>query len=215
MRLLQRAHGRPAAAREPADAFGLILWENVCYLADDGRRRAAFALLKRTVGLDPRAILAAPQRALLAVTSHGIQAAQFADKLRECARIARDDLEDDLDELVRGPVPAAKKALRRFPGIGEPGAEKILLLAAKRPFLAPESNGLRVLVRLGLCPDRGAYAATYRAARAVAAEQLGDDAAVLAAAHRLLRRHGQEVCKRSDPLCGACVLAAGCAYARG
>ena len=75
-------------------------------------------------------------------------------------------------------------------------------------------DALRVLVRLGIVPDRGGYAAMYRAARAAAAEQLGDDPAALAAAHRLLRRHGQEICKRADPLCGACVLAAGCAYAR-
>ncbi len=72
------------------------------------------------------------------------------EKLREAARIALDDFAGGLDGIVREPVPNAKKALRKFPGIGEPGAEKVLLFRGRHPTLGPESNALGVLGRLGV-----------------------------------------------------------------
>src|SRR5262249_23655842 len=68
-----------------ADAWEMILWENVAYLADDERRRQAFQTLKKRVGIKPEQILAASDEALLEVTRHGTMAAEFADKLRKCA----------------------------------------------------------------------------------------------------------------------------------
>src|SRR5262249_58957930 len=89
--------------------------------------------------------------------------------LRACAAIVADDLDGELEAIVRGPVDRAKRALRRFPSIGEPGAEKILLFAGAAPLLAPESNGLRVLGRLGLIREEKSYARMYAAARPLAA----------------------------------------------
>ena len=43
----------------------------------------------------------------------------------------------------------ARRALKRFPGIADPGADKLLLFAGVTPYLALDSNGLRVLLRLG------------------------------------------------------------------
>jgi endonuclease-3 len=43
----------------------------------------------------------------------------------EIARICRDDFAGDLNCILAQPFGQAKKALRRFPCIGEPGAEKI------------------------------------------------------------------------------------------
>ena len=39
--------------------------------------------------------------------------------------------------------------LKKFPAIGDPGVDKILLLTRTEPVMALDSNGLRVLVRLG------------------------------------------------------------------
>src|SRR5262249_3459413 len=132
-----------------AGPWEMILWENVAYLADDDRRRQAFQTLKKRVGVRPEQILSASDEALLEVTRHGIMAEQFADKLRKCARIALEDFDGDLDAVLKWPLPKARKALRKFPGIGEPGAEKILLFTRTQPVLALESNGLRVLLRVG------------------------------------------------------------------
>ena len=97
-------------------------------------------------------------------------------------------------------------------GIGEPGAEKILLFLRRQPFLAPESNGLRVLVRLGVCPEGMSYTATYAAAREVAQQAPGDDFDLLLTARYCLRRHGKEICRRKTPRCGACALNGVCPF---
>ncbi len=205
-------HYGPPAAPLPSGPFELILWENVAYLADEERRAEAFALLKKRVGTTPGQILDAPTAALRAVAAHGILPERFAGKLREVAQIALDEFDGDLEAVVTGPVPKAKRALRKFPGIGEPGAEKILLFLKRHPTLAPESNALRVLMRLGIVREERSYAANYAAAQRAAAMELGDDFDVLITAHRLLRQHGQTLCRRSAPACSRCPLAPECLY---
>ncbi|HWY25783.1 MAG TPA: hypothetical protein VNX47_12740, partial [Nevskia sp.] len=97
----------------------------------------------------------------------------------------------------------------------EPGAEKILLFTRQQPLLAPDSNALRVMVRLGLCAEHRNYAATYAGARAVAQQQLPGNIDTLIDAHQLLRLHGQTLCRRSGPDCQRCPLAPHCTFAAG
>jgi endonuclease-3 len=195
-----------------ADAWEMILWENVAYLADDDRRRQAFQTLKKRVGTDPEQILAASDEALVEVASHGILAEQFAEKLRKCAQIHRDEFKGDLGAVLMWPTAKAKQALQKFPGIGGPGAEKILLFTRTNAVLALESNGLRVLLRLGFGEDKKSYSTTYCLVQEAVTTEPGEDYAWLIQAHLLLRRHGQELCRRSEPLCDQCPLAADCAY---
>lgn len=209
-----RRHYGPPAPPPMTDPFELVLWENVAYLAPPARRREAFELLRSTIGTNPTAILAATRRALERVTAHGILKSTFATKLIECARIAIGELGGDIGPATRGPIAAAKRALRSFPGIGEPGAEKILLFSGQQALLAPDSNGLRVLVRLGVVQEQGSYARTYAASRAVA-EGLSADPKVMQEAHLLLQQHGRTLCKSTSPRCEICPLGHTCAYARG
>jgi len=196
-----------------SDPFELVLWENVAYLAPPAKRREAFELLRSRIGTSPTALLRAARPALEQVTSRGILKSTFAVKLRECARIASSEFDGDLAAVVKRPLDEAKRALRSFPGIGEPGAEKILLFSGRHALLAPDSNALRVLVRLGLVSEGSSYARTYAAAR-TAAEDLPPDVGIVQEAHLLLQHHGQTLCKRSAPLCAACPLEDRCAYAR-
>ena len=209
---LKRHYGPPAPL-PTRDPFELVLWDNVAYLASPPRRREPFELLKASVGTRPHAILAAPRAALETVAAKGILKSTFAQKLRECARIAEVALGGDLDAVVRLPLEQAKRALRRFPGVGEPGAEKILLFAGRHALLAPDSNALRVLARLGLVREQRSYAKTYAVARSVAREVAGNVRRAQEA-HLLLQHHGRTLCRRSAPLCLPCPLARGCAYAR-
>ena len=208
-----RKHYGPPMGLPTADPFELVLWENVAYLAPPARRREAFEQLKLTVGTAPEVILAARQQALESVTARGILNSTFAAKLRECADIAVNEFDGNLKAVIRGPLDEAKRALQSFPGIGEPGAEKILLFTGQQALLAPDSNGLRVLVRLGLLREEKTYSRTYAAARQVA-KDLPAVASVMQEAHLLLQQHGQTLCKRSIPRCGPCPLALRCAYAR-
>jgi endonuclease III len=209
---LRKFYGPPPPPPS-SDPFELVLWENIAYLATPAQRRAAFELLKRTVGTAPADILAATPKALEAVTARGILKSTFAAKLHECARIALEEFNGDLGELIREPLESAKRGLRCFPGIGEPGAEKILLLTGRHALLAPDSNALRVLTRLGFVREQASYARTYRASRE-AAKGLTADPFAMQEAHALLQQHGQSLCKRSAPRCASCPLASHCAYAR-
>jgi endonuclease III len=59
------------------------------------------------------------------------------------------------------------------------------------------------------------YAADYRAARDVLDAGLPESVAPRQRAYLLLKKHGQEICKRSAPRCERCPLTGRCAYVRG
>jgi endonuclease III len=210
---LERFHGKPAPfpSRDP---WELILRENASYLVDDATREEVFRSLKAHVGITPEAILGAPRERLVeAIRKGGMRPPMRADKLVDAAGIASGIGLDVLRGLAKEGGAGARKVLKRFPGIGEPGADKLLLAAGSAVTLAPDSNSLRVLVRLGYAKDDENYAKTYRAAAEAVAPELPRDSSWLVAAHQLLRRHGQETCRRSEPRCEICPLAKSCDFA--
>lgn len=212
--LLEEQYGKP----EPpsvTDPFDQILYENVIYLASDEKRDQAFALLKKNVGLRPEQILFASDEVLQAISSSaGILPELQVDKLQTSARIVVDEYQGDLNAALDVPLPQAKKVLRKFPAIGEPGAEKILLFSGKFALFPLESNGLRVLARLGFGEEKKNYGATYRSVREAVKNSLKDDFAWLVRAYLLLRKHGKELCKNNRPLCEECPLNTHCIYYR-
>jgi endonuclease III len=211
---LRKLHGAPAAP-PTRDPFGLICWENCAYLVDDERRKAAFERLEKKTGLDPKRILEAPEGVLAkCVEAPGRFGALQVEKLRTSAEIAIRDHDGDLDAVLKAPPSQALKAFRKFPAIGEPGAEKVLLFTGTAPILALESNGLRTLVRLGFGEEQKDYRKTYRSAQEAAAPELPKTAAALIAAHQLLRTHGQTLCTRTSPRCPECPLEPRCPGAR-
>ena len=211
--VLEAFYGRP---KPPAvtDPFEQVLWENVAYLASDERRAQAWKRFKTEVGTKPAQILKAARSRLIDIGKAGIVPASTADKLRQIAEIAVEEFAGDLKPVLKLPLSQAKKALRKFPSIGEPSAEKILLFAGSHPVLALDSNLLRVLVRLGFGREDKNYTKSYRSVREAVAPGLPLDAAWLTRAHQLLRRHGQELCKTNHPRCDACPLTRECAYFR-
>jgi endonuclease-3 len=211
--VLEAFYGRPA---KPAvsDPLEMILWENVAYLADDARREAAWEIFRKRIGTTPEEILAAPRSELLAVAKAGILAADRVEKIREIASIALHEFGGHLGEALDASPTTAKKALKKFPGIGDPGAEKILLFSRRERVLALDSNGLRVLLRLGFGKEDRNYSTSYRSVQEATRAEWKTDFDWLIAAHQLLRRHGQELCKRTRPRCEACPLRGDCTYYR-
>ncbi|MGZ5427803.1 MAG: endonuclease III domain-containing protein [Thermoanaerobaculia bacterium] len=211
---LEKLYGKPAPFPSN-DPWELILRENASYLVDDATREEVFRSLKARIGVSPEAILDAPRARLVeAIRKGGMRPPMRADKLLDAAEVAREKGLADLRKLTKEGGPEARKVLKRFPGIGEPGADKLLLAAGSAVTLAPDSNGLRVLVRLGYATEDANYAKAYRAVAEAVAPELPDDTAWLVVAHQLLRRHGQETCRRSEPRCDICPLAKGCDFAR-
>ena len=209
---LESHYGRPKppAVAEP---LHLILWESIGYLVEDDRREIAFEALRNRVGLKPTDILAAPIEQLFGITKlGGIHPGLRAPRLKEIAYIVLNDFAGDLKNALQLPLPQAIKALKKFPSIGEPGAEKILLFSKTYPVLALESNGLRVLLRLGFGQEHKNYSTSYRSVRDDLADQIGDDCDFLIRAYQLLRQHGKETCKTNSPQCRRCPVSRTCCY---
>ncbi len=205
-------YGRPEPPKV-TDPLGMVLLENVAYLLSDDRREQAFNALRERVGLTPPEILMAHEETLLEVAHlGGMHPAARVEKLRRIAQIALQEFDGDLARALKQPLAQAKKSLKKFPGIGDPGAEKILLFSRTHPILALDSNGLRVLLRLGYGEERKSYASTYRSAQKAVESELKRDYDWLIAAHQSLRRHGQELCKMKGPICSPCPLKRYCAY---
>ena len=192
-------------------AFELVLWEKVAYLATDARRAAAFDLLRRKIGLTPRAIVGASRAVLVDVLSTGgIAAPERARHMIEAAELVIGEFDGSLDEVCARPLVEAKKQLKRIYGIADPGAEKILLFTRAHPVMGLDSNGLRVLTRLGYGIESKTYATTYKSATEAALPEFRGDIDRIVEANLLLRHHGQTTCKTTVPKCGACAVRAEC-----
>lgn len=216
IRALGRHYG-PERSRAPKDPFHLLLWEYVAYLADDAARASAFAELKATVGLRPSEVAAAPLAVLATIARLGgsIAVAQRASRMRDVAATVRDTWRGSLRGVLRLPYAEARRVLKAFPSIGPPGADKILLLTGSQPILALDSNALRVLLRLGYGREHKSYATSYASAQSAAMESLPGTVPSLSTAFLLLRRHGQELCRRSHPSCTICPLRSSCPFGGG
>jgi len=186
------AAGGPAEPVPSTDGWELVLAENIAYLTDDHTRWQALGQLKETVGLDPEQILAAPTIVLSAIVA-GIRPVERVERLRACAELA-----------------IAGAPWRAFPGVGAPGVDRIDLFTGARAVLALDANALRVLCRLGYGAPERSYSISYRTAKESASAELPATIAALQRVHQLLRRHGQTVCRRKDPVCISCPIAADC-----
>ncbi len=211
--VLKRHYGEPELppARGP---FELVLWENACYLLSDERRAEVFEGLRKQVGLDAKAILKAPRETLFGLAKlGGMRPETRVFRWREIARITVGQFGGNLDRILSEPYEKAKKALKLFPCIGDPGAEKILLFCGVGTGLPLESNGLRVLTRVGFGRSQKSYGGTYRSVQEDLAGKLPADTGDRVRGHLLLRQHGKKFCRNNSPLCRTCPISGLCAYA--
>jgi hypothetical protein len=119
----------------------------------------------------------------------------------------------DLRAALAEPVRKARKILKSFHGIADPGADRILLFAGISPIAAVPSNCARVLLRILKRAAGDSYSATYREEQRVIATELPETFDARTRAYLLLKRHGQQLCKRTNPKCPECPLRPHCAYA--
>lgn len=198
-----------------SDPLQHILWDNIGYLIDDDRRGVLFNEFRQRVGFDAAAILAAPDSRLLKIAQKGGMNPQTrVERWREIAGIVAQECGGDMPRFLRTLPPAKARAfLKRFPAIGDSAADRILLFCGFDVRPSVDSNGLRVLVRLGVAPLAASYAATYKAAIAAIVPHAARGRVWLMSCHTLLREHGRALCKRNNPRCIACPLDSICAHA--
>lgn len=201
--------------REPlSDPLSILVWENIGYLIDDARRAALFAEFKREIGLKAHEIANAPMPVLVDIAKRGGMHPQTrAERLMEIGRLAISESDGKLAEKLRAlPLQKARTLLKKFPSVGDPGADRILLFADIAPLACVESNGLRAMVRLGACAEQKNYARTYKDAVAALNQAGAGNVKWLKLAYVVLREHGKALCKRSAPICEPCPLDAICMH---
>lgn len=213
---LRKRYGAPTLPPAGRDPLALMMYEMVAYLTDDDTRARAFATLKKRVGLTPSALRKAPLRVLASICRDGgpMQPEHRARRMAEVAAIAEDEFDGNLAQVLTWDYAKAVRALRRFPSVAEPGADRIVMLCGSHAVLGMESNALRVLSRLGYGEETRNYTETYRSARDAAMAELPKRAAAMAEASLLLREHGKATCKTSVPRCEECPVTAACAWYR-
>src|SRR5882762_7006101 len=220
---LEKTYGLQRLAG-PTDPYEMIVYLNCGYPASDASCLKGFDALEEEVGLTPREILAASPASLAKLLQlGGIQPELRAARLQEIARKVKAEFGGDLraalkkrlqlekEQAGKG-VRAAKRVLQEFPVIGEPSAEKILLFSKLAPVAAVPSALVEVPARLWLGDAGKNYSADYRAAREILNEGLAATFEARQRAYLLLKKHGQQTCKRSKPKCEICPLTAQCAY---
>lgn len=210
---LEQHHGAVAFA-EPTDPYELIVFTNCGYPPSQDNCRRGFEAVRSSVGIAADALLGASERVLAgALKAGGIVPELRASRLKLTARLVIEEFGGDLRGTL-GDTKEARKALKRFPTIGDPGVDKILLFCAGLPLAAVPSNCLHVPLRLGLGAERPSYAASYRSVQEALTRLLAHEAAAMRRAFLLFRQHGREICRRSTPLCNRCPVAPMCPYFR-
>ena len=83
----------------------------------------------------------------------------------EIAARIQDEYGGDLPAGLAEPLSKVRQALKRFPNIADPGADRILLFGGIAPVPAVPSNCPHVLVRIQRGQERENYGVTYREAQ--------------------------------------------------
>src|ERR1700741_863901 len=95
----------------------------------DAGRRALFAEFERRIGLTAREIANAPMPVLSDIAARGgMHPQKRAERLLEIGRLAIAESGGRLAEKLRTlPLAKARALLKKFPSVGDPGADRILL----------------------------------------------------------------------------------------
>jgi endonuclease III len=166
--------------------------------------------------IEPQNLLEATPRKLASALKPGGMIPELrALRLKEIAMRVKDQLGGDLRAALAVPLSTARKTLKKFPGIADPGADRILLFAGIKPIAAVPSNGTQVLVRILYGRERENYGANYREAQQAITAEVPETFAARTRAYLLLKHHGQEICKRTKPKCEACPVSSYCAFFTG
>ncbi|MGB6603790.1 MAG: hypothetical protein WA747_04060 [Steroidobacteraceae bacterium] len=210
---LESFHGaQPPTA--PTDPYLFLVWWHCGYPPSEERCSLGWKALNAEVGVAPDDLLRVSSSRLARVLKAGGLVPELrARRLKEVARRIRTAFSGDLRAGLRGlPLAEARSALRKFPGIGNPGADRILLFGDIAPVAAVPSSCPHVLVRIESGREPAAYTAVYAQAQRSLDAHLPGTVPARMRAYLLLQRHGRALCKRTNPRCGACPVAPDCAF---
>ena len=200
----------------PVDPYEFIVWWQCGYPASDAACAKGWDKLKSEVGIEPHNLLAAtPRKLASALKAGGMVPELRALRLKQIAMAVNDEFGGDLRSALVGPLSKVRKALKKFPCIADPGADRILLFAGIMPIAAVHSNCPQVLVRVLYGEESENYGVNYREAQQAIAAEVPETFDARRRAYLLLKHHGQQLCKRTKPKCEECPVSSNCAFLAG
>ena len=132
-----------------------------------------------------------------------------APRIKETLRRIREERGNfNLDFLDDWPVEKAQEWLMQFEGVGHKTATFLLLFSLRKPVLPVDTHVHRVSQRVGIIGPK----VNQAKAHTVLLQMLPQEASELLNYHKLLFKHGQQVCTWSYPRCRNCVLQDICDY---
>ncbi len=212
---LEKLHGSHTPSW-PVDPYEFLIWWHCGYPASDATCAKGWASLKKHVGVMPEQILEARRSGLtLALTAGGLIPELRAERIRLIATAVGREFGGNLLHAFRSmPTGDIRKALKRLPGIADPGADRILLFAGIATIAAVPSNATQVPVRMQRGTASGSYSRNYSDGQRLIESEVAATFEARQRAYLLLKVHGQSLCKRSTPNCAACPIAQSCAFCR-
>ena len=209
-RLKKRYGALPAP---PSDAFTLFVWGILTNHSRVRERDAALRALKRSGALTPEGMWKAARTTLEDIVGLvGPYRDQRLLGLRKGVDMFRAN--PQLTSAMGGPVPAALRALKGMPQMGEAGAYRMLLFVGGQSVLPVDARVARVATRLGYGEKVENFSKTARSIRAALAPELPASAAAYRQTYLYLEHHGTSICTETDPQCEDCPLLSDCPYGK-
>jgi endonuclease III len=193
----------------PRDPFTLFVWEVLSVHSTPRKRDAAFAALKRIPALTPDSMFRAPQKKIEeSVKLAGPYTENRLTALRSGAELFRRT--PALPAIIRGPLPAARRATKPLPQLGETGAHRMLLFAADHQILPVDARVSRVARRLGYGAADAEFRKQARSVQDALTRELPASVDAFRRAFIYLSHHGAATCTEADPHCPVCPLLSDC-----
>jgi endonuclease-3 len=204
---LERFYGLLSAP--PRDPFMLFVWEVLSVHSTPVKVEAAMGALKRALALTPDAMWRAPRAKLEgAVKLAGPYTEQRMQALRTGVDIFRRT--PSLPDVVRGPLPEARRALKPLPQLGDAGAHRMLLFAADHAVLPIDARVNRVGRRLGYGNGSEDFRQSAKSLQRDMSAGLSPGVSEFRRAYLYLSHHGASTCTDADPHCTVCPLLSDC-----
>lgn len=201
------------AAEWPTDPYLFLVWWHCGYPQSDAACQRGWTALNNVTSTDCESLLKVSTPKLASALKAGGMVPELrAERLKEIAARVKDEFGGDLREALVGPITRVRKLLKEFPGIADPGADRILLFAGISPIAAVPSNCVHVLTRIVGGSESDSYNHQYKQAQAAIENGVAATFDPRARAYLLLKRHGQEMCKRTKPKCEVCPVSGKCVY---
>jgi endonuclease III len=193
----------------PSDPFQLFVWEMLSVHAAPHKRDAAMAALRRNRALTPDAMWKVAQKKLEdSVRLAGPYLEQRLATLRTGVDVFRRT--PHLPEVIRGPLPSARKILKDLPRMGEGNAYRMLLFAGDQCVLPVDARVSRVASRLGYGEKESTFSKTARSVREAVAAELPATLDAYRRTYVYFEHHGASTCTEADPHCHVCPLRKDC-----